>query len=164
MKLIILIMTLLLIVGCSSNHEIVTELNVLKENVTNMAQINAECNNKVSNLEHEKGQLENCKECETCQPCAVCADAEACPICEECNQTEIIKYVNNETNETIIDTECRTDNTYVLSLIRRVRHLEIVSEECHFYNESERNQNLSDDLDVCSDRLEDIEEVLKGDE
>lgn len=54
-----------------------------------------------------------------------------------------------------------TNNTYVLKLIRDNKRLKKIATECHFYNETERERNLTNSLKICEDRLEDIEEALE---
>lgn len=67
-------------------------------------------------------------------------------------------------NVTVIQrniTMVNSSDSYVLRLIRHVRYLEGLNDNCYFVNQSDREVNLTDDLNECQDRLEDIEDLLE---
>ena len=75
------------------------------------------------------------------------------------NITQNCTKITNENCINIIN-ESQINNSYVLKLIRQKRYFENLAEECHFYNESERNVNLTKDLEICEDKIEDIEDII----
>ncbi len=75
------------------------------------------------------------------------------------NKNTQLKECKNQTVQ-IITTKERWNTTYVYGLIKQIRHLEEVANECVFYNESEREEDLEDALKVCNDKLEEIEDLV----
>ncbi len=75
------------------------------------------------------------------------------------NITQNCTEVVNE-NCTIIINESQINNSYIIMLIQQAQYWEELAEDCYFYNESERNINLTNELEVCEGKLEDIEEVI----
>lgn len=69
-------------------------------------------------------------------------------------------YKNITQNCTAEINESKLNNSYVLKLIQQKRYFENLAEECHFYNESERNENLTKDLEVCEKKIEDIGDLI----
>ncbi len=86
----------------------------------------------------------------------------------ECKTETITIYKNitqnctKMTNKNCIKAinESQINNSYLIKLIQQAQYWEALAEECHFYNESERNINLTEELEVCEEKLEDIEDVI----
>lgn len=67
-----------------------------------------------------------------------------------CKQVSTITPVNNTCN-----------NTYILGLIKQIKRLEQIAEDCTFYNQTEREIELEEDLDECNAKIKEAKEELE---
>lgn len=75
------------------------------------------------------------------------------------NQTKItLNPIKNCTTITPINNTY--DSTYILMLIKQVKRLELIADGCTFYNQTERELELDEDLDECNDKLKEIKSLI----
>jgi len=58
--------------------------------------------------------------------------------------------------------EEKVNSSYVTKLVRQVNYLETELENCYFFNQSDREEQLQDNLTYCLERIDELEEIFNG--